>query len=248
MRIWQQCHGTHHIQTLTGIIYRLAESQEQIATRRYVDSLQEQAVLEELLETSKPVYDDCPQLDYLLRTPFRYPPLKHGSRFGQTHERGLFYGAETVHTTLAETAFYRFLFFHHITTHPKDTLSSEHTIFSASYHTPRGIQLHSPPFNLYAQQLRDPVDYRLTQQLGHDMRQANIQGFQYESARDTNKGICIAFFSPEVFTTEKPLEKTTWFCDITAKTVSFKQLQHKEVIVFGLEQFLVDGQLPAPAA
>jgi hypothetical protein len=53
----------------------MVESQEQIATRGYVDTLAEQSVLEELLEESKPAYPDkTTDLHYLLKTPFRYPP------------------------------------------------------------------------------------------------------------------------------------------------------------------------------
>jgi hypothetical protein len=40
------------------LLYRLVENQEQVATLGYVDTLEEQAVLEELLETSKPDYPD----------------------------------------------------------------------------------------------------------------------------------------------------------------------------------------------
>src|SRR5260370_1119544 len=49
-------------------------------------------------------------LDSLLFTPFRYPPLRHGSRFGSRYERGIWYGAETLRTAFAEVAYYRLLF------------------------------------------------------------------------------------------------------------------------------------------
>ena len=246
--IWDSCNGAQRIQQISGRVYRLAESQEQIATRRYVDSLQEQATLEEMLETSKPVYDEYPHLDYLLRTPFRYPPLEHGSRFGRPHEPSLFYGAESVNTTLVEVAYYRFLFFQAIAEHPKPQLCSEHTIFSVDYRTEQGIKLQNPPFNQYAQQLRDPADYRLTQQLGTDMRNAGVQGFQYESARDLSKGICIGLFSPEPFVDTRPIDQTSWFCEVDSSTVAFKQLHQLHVINFGIEQFQVNGILPKPAA
>lgn len=246
--IWNRCNGAQQIQKIQGKLYRLAESQEQIATRRYVDSLQEQAVLEELLESSKPIYDVSPQLDYLLRSPFRYPPLDHGSRFGRAHEMSLFYGAATINTTLAEVAYYRFLFFYDISSHPKPLLASEHTIFSVRYKTDYGIKLQSPPFNLYSQQLKNPADYRDTQQLGTDMRNAGIQGFQYESARDVKKGICIGLFSPEPFIGAKPSDQTTWFCEVGASTVAFKQLHQSQLITFGIAQFQVNGTLPEPAA
>lgn len=57
----------------------MVESQEQVATLQLVDTLEEQALLEELLESSKPpVPADAEPLHYLLKTPFRYPPLRWG--------------------------------------------------------------------------------------------------------------------------------------------------------------------------
>ncbi len=85
--IWQACRGAEHIGPLAGELFRLVESQAQVATLDYVDTLAEQALLEDLLETVKPPWPaDSARLHYLLRTPFRYPPLPWGSRFGQRHE------------------------------------------------------------------------------------------------------------------------------------------------------------------
>ena len=68
-------------------------------------------MVEELLEQSKPVQSDgLSQRHYLIKTPFRYPPLRHGSRFGAPWEPSIFYGATKKQTVLAEVAFYRFLF------------------------------------------------------------------------------------------------------------------------------------------
>lgn len=245
--IWQRCKGEQHINAISGTLYRLAESQEQIATRRYVDSLQEQAVLEELIEASKPDYNDFQQHDYLLRSPFRYPPLEHGSRFGRPHEMSVFYGAESVQTTLAEVGYYRFIFFQDITHHPKDLLTSEHTIFSVKYSTVSGIQLHMSPFSQFEETLRHASNYAETQQLGSDMREAGVEAFQYLSARDTNKGICVGLFTAAAFTSLKPLSYSAWQCEVGDKTVAFKQLGQTNVVVFDITQFQVNGVVPIPA-
>lgn len=77
--IWRQCKGERHIRPLQGRLVRLVESQEQVATLQLVDTLEEQALLEELLESGKPpVPADAEPLHYLLKTPFRYPPLRWG--------------------------------------------------------------------------------------------------------------------------------------------------------------------------
>ncbi|MDU3955055.1 MAG: RES domain-containing protein, partial [Pseudomonas aeruginosa] len=46
--IWRQCKGERHIRPLQGRLVRLVESQEQVATLQLVDTLEEQALLEEL--------------------------------------------------------------------------------------------------------------------------------------------------------------------------------------------------------
>lgn len=110
--IWDACHGTGHIKTLSGSLYRLVESQEQVATMGYADSLEEQAVLEEMIEAVKPPYNEAiNDYHYLLKRPFRYPPLHWGSLFGKVNEPSLFYAGSTPLFTLAESAYYRFIFF-----------------------------------------------------------------------------------------------------------------------------------------
>jgi len=107
--IWSRYHGAAHVTPLCGEVHRLVESQEQVATLTYVDTLEEQTLLESMLDNAKPpLPPGASGLHYLLSTPFRYPPLRWGSRFGRVHERGIFYGGLSRHTTLAESAYYRF--------------------------------------------------------------------------------------------------------------------------------------------
>ncbi len=47
--IWDTCHGSRYIAPLKGTLYRLIESQAQIATLGHVDTLEEQTLLEEML-------------------------------------------------------------------------------------------------------------------------------------------------------------------------------------------------------
>lgn len=247
--IWAACKGDQHIQKISGKLYRLVESQEQIATLGYVDTLEEQALLEEMLETTKPIYSEASHAyHYLLKTPFRYPPLKWGSRFGRIHEPSIFYGGCNIGATLAESAYYRFVFWYSMDGHPvKNKIRSEHTMFSAVYQTERGIQLHSAPFVKYKKKLVDPVNYNNCQLLGTAMRGAGVQAFEYTSARDVAKGICVGLFSFAAFSKKKPQETVQWLCELNATEVSFKQLESKQITSFGIENFLVDNQLPLPA-
>ena len=71
----------------------------------------EQQLLEQLIEEVKPrVRARTGRLHYLLFTPFRYPPLRHGSRFGARSEPGIWYGSESQRAAFAEVAYYRLLF------------------------------------------------------------------------------------------------------------------------------------------
>lgn len=248
--IWEACEGTKQFQTFSGTAWRLVESQEQIATLGYVDTLEEQALLEEMLDSVKPPYPaNTDSFHYLLKTPFRYPPLKWGSRFGRVHEPGIFYAGCEAKTTLAESAYYRFVFWYSINNAPiKNTITSSHTLFCVNYASTQGIRLHAAPFNQYQQQLTHPQDYSATQQLGSAMRAAQVNVFEYTSARDPDKKLCVGLFTHQALTQKKPSDITQWLCELSAQDVAFKQVGNKEIIRFALDNFLVDGNFPMPAA
>ena len=84
--IWTRCAGRSSLRPLSGRAWRVVESQHLFSTRKLVDSDAEQALLEELIEEVKPPTGVPAGLHYLLFTPFRYPPLRHGSRFGTRAE------------------------------------------------------------------------------------------------------------------------------------------------------------------
>nr|WP_298411073.1 RES family NAD+ phosphorylase [uncultured Halomonas sp.] len=249
MSIWQACNGARQIEPLSGTLYRLVESQEQVATLGYVDSLEEQALLEEMLENAKPPNaDKTEDVHYLLKTPFRYPPLRWGSRFGRTHEPGIFYGGLSLAATLAESAYYRFVFWYSMDGEPvKDHLRSEHTLFCADYRSDRGIRLQAPPFSTYSAELSHPRDYAQAQRLGTAMREAGVEIFEYCSARDPQHGHCAGLFTPSAFMHKQPNATCQWLCEIRAQEVSFKPLRQADVMSFALKSFLIDGELPMPA-
>ena len=149
--IWRACAGQAAPVRLGGTIHRVVESQEQVATNALVDTLAEQALLEELLERSKPpLADGSRGLHYLLATPFRYPPLPWGSRFGSRFEPSLFYAARHVDTALAEGAFYRFVFWTGMQTPPPAPLHTRHTVFAPEIDTVVVSNSVSLPFELGA--------------------------------------------------------------------------------------------------
>lgn len=248
--IWQACKGETHIQPLAGRLLRLVESQEQVATLALVDSLQEQAVLEQLLEKSKPAYPlHTEDLHYLLKSPFRYPPLRWGSRFGTASQPSLFYAAINESSCLAESAYYRLLFWQSMSLAKpvKPRLRSKHTLFAVDFKTKYGINLTQPTFEHYQSELTSASSYAATQDLGSDMRLAGVEAVEYVSVRDTNGGACVALFNASLFKQREPLWQQQWTCEVTGAGVSFKQAGASQVTHFSQLDFLVDDQLSMPA-
>ncbi len=231
---------------LSGELRRLVESQEEVATGRLVSSLARQAVLEDLLETTKPPRRDS-GLHYLLATPFRYPPLKHGSRFGSRHEPSLFYGSRETRTVLAEAAYYRFAFWYGMAVPPAGKLDTQHTLFGAAWRTAHGLRLQVPPFDAYRAQLTDPADYAATQALGAAMRAAGVEAFEFVSARDAAGGLNVALFTPQVLARKQPVWQEAWLCELSAAHVRFRAARGREMHDFPLAAFQVNGALPWPA-
>jgi hypothetical protein len=102
--IWMRCEGDSRLTALQLVGWRVVESQHEVSTRKLVHTAAEQELLETLLERVKPPVTTGSRRHYLLFTPFRYPPLRHGSRFGSRHELGIWYGAEQQRTAFAEVA------------------------------------------------------------------------------------------------------------------------------------------------
>jgi len=246
--IWAACGAQAQPRLMAGEILRLVESQEQIATNRLVSTLAEQELLEEMLEASKPpLPKGAAQLDYLLATPFRYPPLPHGSRFGGRHEPSLFYAARSVTTVLSESAYYRFVFWQGMRRPPPAPLRTQHTLFGARLRARRGYALHQPPFDRYRSVLASRDDYGPTQALGRHLRDAGADAIEYISARDAAGGLNGALYTPTAFGQARPTFKEEWLCETRADEVSFYARRDAGLRVFPRSQFTIEGRLPAPA-
>lgn len=245
---WEACLADARPILLSGRLLRLVESQEEVATHRLVSSLERQAVLEELLEATKPLLrKGTEDLHYLLATPFRYPPLKHGSRFGSRSEPSLFYGSLGVGTVLAEAAYYRFVFWQGMAKPPAGKIDTQHTLFEAEYRTRRGLRLQAPPFAPHRAVLTHPADYTASQALGSKLRTAGIQAFEFISARDSKGGINIALFTPAALSSKAPLAQAPWLCELTGAHVRFCAVHTRNIHDFPIEVFQVAGRLPQPA-
>jgi hypothetical protein len=228
--------------------WRVVESQHQVATRKLVDTDAEQLLLEQMIERVKPPERTRGRLHYLLFTPFRYPPLRYGSRFGTRSEPGIWYGSETLRTAFAEVAYYRLLFLEG-TAADLGVVQAELTAFRVLLRTTRGIDLTAGPFESFATVLASPVSYGATQALGHEMRGAGVQAFRYLSARDIKGGVNVGAFSPDVFGRRAPRALETWHSVASRGRVEMVRRDYfKRAAYFFLrDDFLVDGRLPSPA-
>ncbi len=231
---------------LRGTLHRMVEDQEQVATWTLVGSLADQQILEEMLDASKPPLPASARgLHYLLATPFRYPPLRHGSRFGRRHEPGIFYGARSERALLHEFAYYRFVFWTGMVTPPDRPLLSRHTAFSATYSV-LGHRLQSAPFARYRERLRDPADCRESQALGRAMRDTGVQGFEYPSARDPRGGLNVGLFTPAGLISRKPRNLSGWLCETRGDHVVVSRADTRKTWTFERRLFELDGALPRP--
>jgi hypothetical protein len=193
-------------------IWRVVEAQHRSSTMRITDTLEEQAILESLIEEVKPlVPPECRDLHYLLYTPFRYAPYPHGSRFRRARQReGAFYASERVETAIAETAFYRLLFYSEAPAARLPARPTEHTAFRAAAATERLIDLTAPPLDRDAALWRHPVDYRPCQELADAARAARMEAIRYASVRDPEQEANVALLSPEAFAANAPQVTETW--------------------------------------
>ena len=258
---------------LKGQVYRVAETQEKSATTDIVETAEEQSRLEELLEDSKPPYTHPDRgLHYLLKTPFRYPPLRHGSRFGRAFEQSLFYGSADTRTALAETAYYRLVFVRDTAMPFPKPVKSHHTIFEASVGLEKGLQLQSSAWRDVRDRLTHPSDYGFTQALGGEMRQAGVQAFQFISARAVQvglrsldseggatepskagvnaEGLNWGLFTPKAFRRRQPGNLRPMIAVTTREHASIVVTERdgsSTAVDFPVEWFMVAGRFPRPA-
>jgi len=246
--IWTLCAGASELRPLRLEPLRAVEAQHQVSTRRLVDSDAEQQLLERLIDDAKPPERAGPRLHYLLSTPFRYPPLPHGSRFGSRTRRGIWYGAESPRTAFAEVAYYRLLFLEG-TTADLGPVRTELTSFTTTVKTERGIDLTASPFSAHEAALSSPDSYEATQALGDAMREEGVEVVRYRSARDIERGTNVAVLDPAAFGRRQPRAFENWHCiaDRDSVEVTSRRYIGRSVFHFARAEFLVRGRLPAPA-
>ena len=218
---WQPAWFDTAVVTLGMAAWRGVEAQHVVSTMRLVDTLDEQAELERILERSKPAlpvqaHPNMQAQHYLLSTPFRYHPA-HGSRFRQAGMPGIWYGAATLRTACAEVAYWRWRFLMDSSALLKQALHTEHTFFEAQVQG-RAIDLTSPPWSAGQAAWGHPSDYSVAQALAVAAGAQQVQWLRYASVRDLG-GLCAAVLDAGALTAPQPLPQQTWHCKTSRSTV-----------------------------
>jgi hypothetical protein len=193
--------------------WRLVEAQHKVSTLKLTDTLAEQALLEDLLEETKPrLPSEAQGLHYLMAAPFRYGSIyPAGSRFRRAGRTlGVFYGAEYVQTAVAEMAFYRLLFYAESTATPWPSNAAEYTAFNAPVRSNAALDLNAPPLDRDEALWTDLMNYEPCQALAEQAREAEVDLIRYRSVRDPESGCALALLTPAPFLAREPIKFETW--------------------------------------
>lgn len=179
-----------------------------VSTMKLVDTADEQAELERILEGSKP--QAPPAAHYLTATPFRYPSPHH-SRFRPGNAvAGIWYSAETIRTACTELGYWRHRFLMDSDGLRESELLVDLTIFPADV-SGRALDLSEPPWDA-----RDAAwtsyDYSACQEVAAAARgRGGVKWLRYWSARDV-AGPCGAVFEPLCLSAPELALQQTWHC------------------------------------
>jgi hypothetical protein len=212
-------------------VWRLVEAQHRVSTLKLVDTLDEQALLEAMIEETKPnLPPECEGLHYLLAAPFRYGAIyPNGSRFRRAGRTlGVYYASEEVETAVSEMVFYRLLFFAESPSTPFPDDATDFNAFSVRIKSGRAYDITKTGDAA----LRHLTDYSACQKLADEAREASVDVLRYPSARRPEGGSNVASLSPKTFADKSPLQWRTWrikigrggasaLCDFPSSTFSF---------------------------
>lgn len=245
---WTRVALSSEFRPFDGWCWRLVEAQHRVSTLKLTDTLAEQALLEDLIEESKPpVPAECRHLDFLLATPFRYGAFyPHGSRFRRAgRTTGVYYAAEHVTTAIAEMAFYRLLFFSESPATAWPSNAAEYTAFSAAVGTENLVDLTQEPLSKDAAIWTDLIAYEGCQAFAEAARNADSDVIRYQSVRDPAKGSNLAILLCRAFAKPAPVERQTWRMRLSASGVRALCEFPQQALEFGRDAFAADPRIAA---
>jgi len=212
--------------------WRAVEAQHVVSTLRLTNNDPDsQELLERILEESKPALPSSThKLHYLLATPFRYPPSKHGSRFRLWPDPGVLYSATHRRTACAEMGYWRCQFLRDspgLTAIP----AAAQTLFQLGA-TGQGIDLTASPLKKWQPLWTHPGSYIATQSLAREARTLDTHWIAYQSVRDSESGLCYAILNPSALRPRQPLARETWYLTVTTETAIWQRERERFVFTF----------------
>jgi hypothetical protein len=211
--IWTPAALSSELRSYEGDCWRVVEAQHKVSTLKLTDTLAEQAVLESLLEETKPkLPEEARGLHYLMAAPFRYgAPYPRGSRFRRAGRTpGVFYGAERPQTAVAEMAFHRLLFYAESPETPWPLNAAEYAAFNAPARSAAVLDLTMPPLDSDEALWTERENYAPCQSLAEKARSAAVEIIRYRSVRDPDHGHGLALLAPSPFIGAEPVKFETW--------------------------------------
>ena len=231
-----------------GSIWRIVENQEQAATRRITRSAEEQSRLEQLLDDNKPPYlPGTEQLHWLLKPPFRYPPLRHGSRFGSAFQPGILYGSRELTTAMTESAVYLWLFrAAPVELGPLERISDGRTAIHFGISHDRVSDLTSKAAKKYRGRISAPASYAFSQALGSRLREQHTAAIWFHSARST-AGVNCAVLDPGAIPAGTEPGQQHWRLQLDASACWWGLAGHDSFEVRYRDVADSSGRIPHPA-
>ncbi|QUS41211.1 RES domain-containing protein [Tardiphaga alba] len=228
-----------HFTTYEKTVWRMVEAQHRISTNRLVADADDQALLERLVDQAKPPLPATARhLHYLLATPFRYGYAK-SSRFRRARERpGIFYASEDIATSVAETAYWRLLFFSRSPDFKPPSNTVKHSAFTVPLKIERALDLTAKPFVAHTTTWMHPTDYTACQDFATQARRIDAQLIRYASVRAPDHRANLALLDPSGFARTTPTIEQTWHFRFEAGTMTaYAAMPSDQRYRYSMEQF-----------
>jgi len=234
-RAWKAAWFDAGVRTRAAVLWRGVEAQHLVATMRLVDNLEEQRVLEELLEASKPPLPEAARpKHYLISTPFRYrSPI--ATRFRRAADPGIWYGAEELKTACAEVAYWKWRFLTDSEGLAAQALHTQHSFFRANARG-RCADLTTAPWKASAPAWTHKSDYSACQDLAGEARRRDLAWIRYAAVRVAN-GVGGAVLRPDALSLSAPQAQQTWACKTTAEGAYLQRAGQDERFEFPADQW-----------
>jgi hypothetical protein len=210
-------------------------------------SADEQARLEALLDENKPSYlPGSEHLHWLLKTPLRYPPLRHGSRFGRMIDPGVLYGARELETAMTESAVYLWLFRAAL-----EDLGSlaviryDRTAIQFELDGASTVDLTTTALAAFHGRISDPGSCADSQALAATLRAEEVELILFDSARRAG-GVNCAALSPAALVPDQTPAQTHWHVQLDEQACWWGRPGQTGFEV-AYEDVSIAGRIPHPA-